>query len=83
MVTIFLKILQQRRANPMQFQVPADAQNAVYDACVKSISNDYASALEDCKATQRCGRKFLDTLIKEKKEEYNVGDNISSGTICS
>ncbi len=47
------------------------------DACVKSICDDYASELEDCKALKHyCQRKFLDTLIKEKKEEYRVSDNI-------
>ncbi len=41
-----------------------------YDACVKSICNDYASELKDCKALKcHCQRKFLDTIIKEKKEE--------------
>ncbi len=54
-----------------------------YDVCVKSICNDYASELEDCKALKRhCQRKFLDTLIKETKEEYIVSDNFPMGTIC-
>ncbi len=55
-----------------------------YDACVKSICNDYASQLEDCKATNcHCQRNFLDNLIKEKKVEYNISDNIPMGTIRS
>ncbi len=55
-----------------------------YDACLESICNDYVSEMENNKAFKRCcPRNFLDRLIKEKKEEYNVSNNISLGTICS
>lgn len=52
-----------------------------YDSCIKSIYEDYAVQLDLNKSFKRCFHmSFLDTLIDEKKAEYDGTNKISKET---